>query len=132
LERLYEDQVPDVVAADSAPASPRGGFAVGTRDDHHVAIRVAEPDLAVARRGVHVGLQGHLGAERAGGAVEILRLEPEQDPVPVRRGIGVHEVRVVLVVPAVELEDQVAVRVQPLVDVAVIASCVQPLEAEGA
>ena len=116
--------VPAPVEAEPTGTSASPRFAVGAREHDDVPIRIADPHLPMVRRRVDVGLLDHRRAERArsrDGRVEVVDLEPHEDAVADGRGVGVHEVRVVLLVPGVELENQLPARVEPLVDVTVVA-----------
>lgn len=54
--------------------------------------------------------------------IQIVELEPHEDPVTVPPTIGIDEVRMVFRVPCVELKHQCAVYHEPIVEVVVIRS----------
>jgi hypothetical protein len=60
------------------------------------------------------------GARALHCGVEVVHLEPQENAVSDGRGIGVDEVRVLLFIPRVELEDERAVAEEALVDVGVL------------
>ena len=98
-------------------------FAVGAAQHDELTVWIPQPQLAVARRWVHVDVFDDLGPERSSavdGCIEIAELEPDQDTVTVSPVVSTHEVRVVLRVPGVELEHQRAVHEQPVVQVVVV------------
>jgi len=100
------------------------GFAVGARDDDDVAVWIAEPDFTMGGRGVHVRLANDSRLQGAGsfhGGVEVVDLEPDEHAVTRAGGAGVHQVRMVFLVPRVELEHELTAREQPIVKVVVIA-----------
>ena len=89
----------------------------------------------VARDWVDVKVFDHLSLEAPSsidGNIELVELEPQQDPVTVSAPIGIHEVGMILSVPRVERKDEGAVNEQSVVEVGVIgrhqfarAHCVQ-------
>lgn len=108
------------------------GLAVGANDDDHIAVGVADPNFAMFRAEIDVRLFDDFGAEGAravDGVVEVVDLEPEEDTVPVLRCLRSDEVRMVLLVPSVQLENQLTVGKNAIVDVPVRIAA-QPLGAE--
>src|SRR5216683_7090971 len=91
--------------------------AVGASQHHDVALRIAEPDFAVSRGRVDLRPLEDRSPERAGARdrrVEVADLEPEQDPVAVGPEVGVSQVRMIVGVPGVQLEDERPGRVHEL------------------
>jgi hypothetical protein len=98
-------------------------FTVGAGEDDDISVGIAEPNLAVLGRGVEVGFEDDVGTEGARTLhcrIEIVYLKPEQDTVSVGRGVWVDEVGVVLLVPGVELKEQLTGARDALVEVAVM------------
>jgi hypothetical protein len=84
-------------------------LSVWTGEDHDIAVRVLDPDLPMLWSGVDVWLQEDPSAEASDaidGSVEVVDLEPEKDAMAVGRTVGPHEVRVLLLVPGVQLQDE--------------------------
>src|SRR5262245_23315595 len=76
----------------------------GASEHHHVAVAVAQPDLAMVRVLVDERAFEDRGGQRPGaahGAVEVVDLEPEQDAVAMGGEIGISHVRVLVGVPGV-------------------------------
>jgi tRNA-Thr(GGU) m(6)t(6)A37 methyltransferase TsaA len=102
-----------------------GRFAVGARQHHGVALGIAQPHLTMRRSAglalgrVAVRLQNDLGPELAGsrhGGVEVIDLEPQQHTVAVGASPYVAYGAVVMLnIPGVQLENELAVDGQPLV-----------------
>src|SRR5271155_4552957 len=64
-----------------------------------------------------------LGFQRASTlncSVEVVHLEPEQDSMSNRRRVRVDEIRVILLVPCMELQDQATVDQQPIITIAML------------
>src|SRR5262249_17874958 len=121
---------PDTSGADDSK-KPTGGprissspcLAVGAAYHHHVAIGVTQPHFAVAGRGVHVDVLDAFGPEATGslaGSVQVVELEPDEHSVAVPPAVGIDEVRVVFLVPGVELEHERAIHQEPVVEVVVV------------
>ena len=71
--------------------------------------------------GIDLWFLDNLGFQRASTldrCVEVVYLEPEQDSMSNWRRVGVDEIRVILFVPRMELEEQLALEKQPIVDIA--------------
>ena len=97
-------------------------FAVGTGDNHDVAIGVAEPNFPVLGRRVDVRFFDDLRLQPAralDSQIEIVELEPQHDAVSGRRRVGVDEIGVLFGVPGVQLEEQSPRAPDPIVHVAV-------------
>jgi len=73
------------------------------------------------RVGIDLWFLDDLGFQRAGTldrSVEVLHFEPEQDSMSNRRSVRVDEIRVILLVPRMELQDQATVDQQPIIAIA--------------
>jgi hypothetical protein len=77
----------------------------------------------MAGRGVHVDVFDDLSphpSSSVDGRVQIVELEPYQDPMAIPPAVGIDEVRVILLVPGMELEHQRAVYEESIVKVIVV------------
>ena len=75
------------------------------------------------RVGIDVRFLDDLGFQRASTfdrSVEVVHLEPEQDSMSDWRRVRVDEIRVILLVPRMELQDQATVDQQPIVAIAML------------
>ena len=69
-----------------------------------------------------MGLQHNFSAQRLSlrhDCIKVFNLEPDQNPMPMRCGVSVYQVGMILFVPGMELENQFAVREDSIIDVAV-------------
>ncbi len=75
------------------------------------------------RVGIDLWFLDDLGLNRASTfdrGVEVADLEPEQDSMSDRRRVRVDEIRMILLVPRMELQDQATVDQQPIVAIAML------------
>ena len=80
------------------------GLAVWTCDHDHVAIRIAQPHLAVLRRRIDMRLFDDLGAQVArarDGGIEVSDFEPQHDAMSDRRRVRIDKIRMILLIPRV-------------------------------
>jgi hypothetical protein len=84
-------------------------LSVWTGEDDHIAIRVLDPDLPVLRSWIDVRLFDDPSAQTSDpvdGSIEVIDFEPEEDAMAVGCPVGAHQIRVLLVIPAVQLENK--------------------------
>jgi hypothetical protein len=96
-------------------------FTVRTGNHDHLTIGIAKPHFPLLGRRVDVRFFDNFGPEPASALhdrVKVVDLEPQQDTVSGRRRIGVDEIRVIFLVPSVELKNQPTGVRDPLVQVA--------------
>jgi hypothetical protein len=75
------------------------------------------------RRRVDVRFLDHLRMQRTRSRdrrIEIVHFKPEQDAMTGRRRVGVDEIRVILLVPSMKLEDHSTVTKQPFIGIAML------------
>jgi hypothetical protein len=95
-----------------APLPPNGispVLSVWTGEDDDIAIWVLDPDLSVLRSWVDVRLFDDPSAQTSGavhGSIKVIDFEPEKDAMAMGCPVGINQVGVLLVIPAVQLEDQ--------------------------
>ena len=98
------------------------GWLTGKHD--HIAVWIAEPHLSLSRvRIVDVGFFKNVGAQRTSASdrgIEIAHLKPEQDTVPWWRCVRVDEVRMIFLIPGMQLKNQVSIAKHPVISVAVL------------
>ena len=90
-------------------------------DADDVAVWVSEPQFAVVGCGVHERFQEDVSIQGAGLSdycIKIFDFEPKHHAMTVRCCVAVDEIGMVVHVPSMELEDQLAFREQPLIHVA--------------
>ena len=90
-------------------------------DYNDIAVGVTKPHLSVGRGWVEVGLLYDLRAQRASlfdGLIKIVYLEPEHDAVRKRRSVRVDQVRVIVLVPSMELKNYMTIPEHPIIEVA--------------
>jgi len=93
-------------------------FAVGTGNYDHVTIRVTQPDLSVLRPGIDMWLQDDLSMQCSSFLnynIKVANLEPQKDPMTRCCRSGVGEVRVILLIPGVELKNHLTGALNPVV-----------------
>jgi hypothetical protein len=98
--------------------SRASALTVRTGNDHHIAVRIAEPDLFVLGRGVDVRLLDDLRAEVARPlhrGIEVVDLEPQEDTVSRPARVCIGEIGMLFLVPGVELQNQLARAGDPIV-----------------
>jgi|SRR5580700_11265232 hypothetical protein len=99
-------------------------LSVTTGNDDHISIVVTNPQLSAPRIFIHFrSLQNgriHFPCPGQSG-VEVIDLEPDQHAMTTGRLLGIGEVRVIFVVPAVQLQDEPTVVEQALVDMIMVA-----------
>ena len=84
-------------------------LSVRTGEDDEIAVRVLDPNLPVLRSWVDVRLFDDPSAQTSDavdGSVKVIDFEPEKDAMARRCPVGIHQIRVLLVVPGVQLEDK--------------------------
>jgi hypothetical protein len=96
----------------------RSAFTVRTGNNHHITVRIAEPNLLVPGRWVDVRLLDDLGPQFAcslNHRVKVVYLEPQQDTVSRPHSICIDEIGVVFLLPSVQLKQQPTRAVNPIV-----------------
>ncbi len=93
-------------------------MAVRTCDDNGVAVWLAEPELEVISQGIEMerfknGCASCYGPGEV--SFNVLRLEPEDEAIAIRLGVGVAQMRMFMNVPGVELEHKCSVECELLV-----------------
>jgi hypothetical protein len=100
----------------------RTAFTIRTGNHHYITVGIAEPNFPVLGPGVDVRFFDDLGPQPTSSLhdrVKIVHLEPQQDTVSRRRRVCVDEVRVVFLVPSMELKQQLTRARNSFVHVAV-------------
>jgi hypothetical protein len=72
---------------------------------------------------VEVWLLDHIGMQRTSSLdrrIEIVHLEPQQDSMSRWRQVRVDKIRVILLVPGMDLEDQLTVTKYPIINIAML------------
>ena len=103
--------------------SLRGGFTIWPGQNNYIAVGITKPHLSVLGVWIDVRLENGLCAQRSCTAdcrLEIIYLKPPQKSVPTWREIGVNQIRVILFIPGMELEDQFAVAKYPIIPASVL------------
>jgi hypothetical protein len=88
------------------------GFAVRARNDDDISVGITNPDFPMSWG------RGRVDMQCAGpfdGGIKVVDLEPEQDAVPWSTCLRINQVRMILHVPRVELENQVTLVEQSIV-----------------
>ena len=88
---------------------------------NNIAVGITKPQLPVGWGRIEVGLHYDLRsycASLLNGFIKILHLKPEYDAVRKRSSVPVDKVRVIFLVPGVELKNYLTVTEHPIIEVA--------------
>jgi hypothetical protein len=94
------------------------GFAVRARNDDDISVGITNPDVPMSWGRVYMRFFDNLDMQCTGpfdGGIKVVDLEPEQDAVPWSTCLRINQVRMILHVPRVELENQVTLVEQSIV-----------------
>ena len=99
----------------------RAALAIMACNYNNIAVRITKPQLSVGWGRIEVGLRYDLRAQRASlvdGLIKILHLEPEYDAVRQRSSVPVDKVRVIFLVPSMELKNDTTITEHPIIEIA--------------